>query len=380
MANSYLTVSQIAAESLTVLEDSLVAGNLLYRDKTSDFGLAKNGYKVGDTVRVRQGTEFAVNDFTSTITKQDIRQSERNMTIERHMDVSVGIGAREMSLDLDHFSTEVIVPAMVSIAEEIDTFLLTKIVQATSLYASADLFASVGDMANANRVANEAQIPKAGRIGLVNSSLEAKLLGSDFFHSADIRDGESLQALRDARMGRVMGTDWVASVNMPVAGHTNSSGTTTTDNTVATDNLIGNSTLVVDSIVGGFTAGDRIRIAGVRRPLIVETTVAATGLAIVLTDPITEIIPDGAAVTVEGGNASVLDFQGIITNPNAFAFATPPLELPASVEASVQNANGFSIRVVRDYDVDTKSTTLSFDLLLGALAYDPRLAVLLADF
>ena len=378
MANKFLTVSQIAAESLSVLQDQLVAGNLLYRDKTSDFGLSKNGYKVGDTVRVRQGTAFAVNEFSSTIVKQDIRQSERDMTIERHMDVSVGIGSREMALDLDNFSQEVIAPAMVSITEEIDTYLLTKIIQSNNLYASDDLFSTVADMAGANRLANEAQIPKANRIGLVDSALEAKLLGSDFFHRADIRDGESMQALRDARMGRVLGTDWVASVNMPTISHVNSSGTASTAN--GAGNLIGESVLLTTANSGGFLAGDRIRIAGVRRPLVVATDAIAGSTTVTLTDPITEIIPDASAITVEGGDGSDMNFQGVICNPNAFAFATPPLELPASAEASVMNMDGFSIRVVRDYDVNTKSTTLSFDLLLGALAYDPRLSVLLGEY
>ena len=380
MANKFLTVSQIANESLSVLEDSLVAGNLLYRDKTADFGLSKNGYKVGDTVRVRQGTEFAVKEFAGTIEKQDVRQSERDLTIERHMDISVGVGSREMALDLDNFSTEIIQPAMVSIAEEIDTYLLTKIAQASSLYASDDLFSTVADMANANKVANEAQIPKAGRIGLVNSELEAKLLGSDYFHRADIRDGESLQALRDARMGRVMGTDWVASVNMPDLQHANSSGTASTDNAGGVNNLIGMKVLTVSGLVGGFTMGDRIRIAGAKRPLIVAVDATAGATEIMLADPITELLADTSAVTVEGGNGETLDYQGVILNPNAMAFATPPLELPQSAEAMVMNANGFSIRVVRDYDVSTKSTTLSFDLLIGAIAYDPRLAMLLAEY
>ena len=47
---------------------------------------------------------------------------------------------------------------------------------------------------------------------------------------------------------------------------------------------------------------------------------------------------------------------------------------------SVVSNNGVSIRAVSGYDMQTKQSTLSLDLLVGAEAYDPRRITLLSDY
>ena len=380
MVNSLLSVSMIAAESLMELGDQLVLGNLIYRDKTSDFNQV-GGYSVGDTVRVRNNTALQTNEFTQggNINIQDIRQQSRNFVIEKHYDVSVELSSRELALEMDDFTREVVQPAMVSMAEQIESYLGEKLADSGGLYTSNDLLATAADMSSARARANSYKIPMAGRLGIVDNNLEAKLLGADYFHRADIRSApESVPALRDARLGRVMGVDWYGTLYFPVATRTAGDGTTTTDNAGGTANLLGQNTLSVAATAGTFEVGDKITVAGVRRPMTVATQATAGATSLDLVDPIEQIIPDGAAVTVIS-STDTYEHQGVICDPNAFAWANPPLDLPPDADSSVATANGMSIRVVRQYNVTNKQFTISFDCLVGAISYDPRISMLLAD-
>lgn len=379
--SNFINPSVLAAESLDQLDYDLVAGSLVYRDKTSDFGAA-GGYAKGDTVNIRTSTDLQTNEFTGTgpITAQEVNQSKTPLTIEKHFDVSVEITARERALNLDGVRNEIIMPAMSSMAQKIDTYLLSKITNSQGLYTSATLLENAGDIAQANKTAILQQISKVGRIGLVNEDLEATLLGTDVFSKFDHRGQPGVTALQEASMGRLLGTDWYSSVNMPTATQTTGNGATTLDNTSPTSNVQGATTLVVDSTTGTFNAGDKINIAGAKRAFTVASTVAATATSIPIVEQINENLGslDGAAVTVIEPGQTV-DYQGVFFNQGAYSFASPPLD-PANSELSAAlSANGMSIRVTEAYDIQTKKTFWSFDMLIGAKATDPRRSMLLGS-
>ena len=383
MANNYITVDMIAAEALMQLENSLVAANLMYRDKTADFG-SVGGYRVGDSVNIKTRPDFEVQEFTSTTVDQEVRESKRALTIEKHFDVTIPYTDREMALSIDSLSEQLIAPAVTRIADKVDSYLLSKAWLARGLYAAATPLASAAEIAAARKIANEQQIPLANRIGIVNSSLEATLLGTDVFHKFDTRGEPGVNALQEASMGRLMGIDWYSSVNFTDSNYAPGSATATTDNGAGgnTNNRIGTSTLTFDAgSAAPFNAGDRLQIAGVYRPVIVASTVADASAAttVTLVDPIDELIPDNAAISVVGGGNSDLAYQGIILTPGSFAYAMPPLDSPPGAESAVVSANGLSLRVVRDYSQTTKTSRLSIDLLCGATAYDTRKSLIIAD-
>jgi hypothetical protein len=119
MANTILTPSIIANEALLILENNLTAANTVFRDYESEF----TGSRVGDTITIRKPAAFTVNEFTSSITKQDITETSVSMQLEKHFDVSTEVTSRQMTLDLDGFSERVIEPAMVALAEQIDGYI-----------------------------------------------------------------------------------------------------------------------------------------------------------------------------------------------------------------------------------------------------------------
>ena len=218
MASNFVNVSMIAAEALRQLEYELVALRLAYRDKTADFSKV-GGYAVGESVTVKTRPAYETDEFSvgGSISTQDIRQSSATFTIEKHYDISIPWTSREAALSIDAISEDVITPAMQSMAQKLDTYLLSKAWEGRGQYFSATLLETAADIALARREANRQQMPKANRIGLVNGDLEAIMLGTAAFNRFDARESGGVDALENASVGRLMAIDWMSTENFPSA-------------------------------------------------------------------------------------------------------------------------------------------------------------------
>lgn len=381
--SNFINTSVVAAEALDQLDYELVAGKLVYRDRTSDFATVR-GLKVGDAVTIRTVTDLRTDEFTGTAGTQEVQQSSTQLIVEKHFNTPVEITAKEKALNLDGIRKEIVNPAMISMAQKIDTFLLSKITQSQGLYASAGPLADAADIALARKAANLQQISKSNRIGLVNDDLEAILLAEDVFHKFDTRGQPAVNALMEADMGRLMGINWFSSVNMPDVARTPGTATATLDNALDASNLQGLNVLTIDNgTAAPFNAGDKIQIAGAKRAFTVTSTIpdASAVSTITVDEQINELLNqtslDDAVITVIDSGSASTDYQGIIFNPGAYAFATPPLDPVTSEDSSVASADGMSIRVTESYDRTTKKTFWDFDMLIGGKAVDSRLSMLI---
>lgn len=385
MANIWEHPNVIAQEALTHLESSLIIGSRCAKDVTNEFINRANGWKKGDTVPFRTHGEYAAKEFTGTIDPQEIQTSTRSLTIEKFFDISVEVTAREEVMDLDSFSEQVIKPAMYSLGEACDIYLGTKLLQGQGLYVSDTLFESAADIALARKAAILQQLAM-NRFCLVDLDLEAMLLGQTWFNQSQTRGQEGLTTLQQAQMGRTMGMDFSSSISFPTnaIAHTAGAGTAAVNNGAGgnTNNKIGDTDLVIDGGSAGlWNAGDRIKIAGVKRPVVVKTTTAAlTGVTTVaLSHPITELIPDNAACTVIGAGQD-LTYHGVIMDDKSLAVAFPQLDLPGDKICAVASNNGVSVRIVKGYDMSTKVNTLSMDFLVGAFLLDTRRVTVLGGY
>jgi hypothetical protein len=376
--NAWEQVAWIASESLNHLEDSLVLTQLTAKDKTADFNVKPNGYSVGSTVEIKTNPVYEADEFTTTTSIQGIRSSARSLTIEKHFDVSVEMTAREKRLDMTGFAEEVIKPAVYALAEKADNYVGTKILNARGLYTSASIYGTAADMALAKKAATFQQLSKTGRFCIVDDTLEAALLGATYFNTHNNRGESGERVFNDAALGRAMGMEFFSSLNFPEDTHVNGTGAGVTDNTVATDNLVGNTVIKTDATTNQFEIGDRIQIAGVRRPYIVSAQTVATSTSIPISHPITEIIPDGAAITVVSSGATY-DVRGAIFDDKSIAVAMPMLDTASDKPSFVASFNGYSVRVVQGYDMITKKEMMSLDMLVGAEAYDQRRITLIGD-
>lgn len=79
-------------------------------------------------------------------------------------------------------------------------------------------------------------------------------------------------------------------------------------------------------------------------------------------------------------NADTAGIEGVAFHKNAFALVTRPLALPMGNEnASIVNYDGFGLRVVRAYDINTKKDTISIDMVCGVKTLDDKLAAALVS-
>jgi len=351
MPNAWENPTMIAAEALMHLEDQLVITNLAATDKTADFLTRPNGYAIGQSVNIKTRPEYEVKEFGGTTETQGVRESVRSMSIEKHFDVSVEVGAKEKVLNMDSFSEQVVKPAVYALAEKCDAYVGTKILNAAGLYASDALFTTQADMAQARKAAHLQQL-NSERLCVVDLDLEATLLSASYFATYAQRGSSGEAAFNSGFMGNALGMNFFSSINFPEdTAATVGTITAVTNNDSGANNKIGDSALVWDGGAGTIVAGDRISIAGVRRPLIAAGAVADAGTTttVTLVDPITEVIPDNAAITVIGTGNTNLAAHGVIMDTSALGFAMPLLDTPSDKPASVMASNGYSIRVVQGY-------------------------------
>ena len=287
MANTILTPDIIAREALMVLRNNAVMANLVHRDYSEDFVGA-----VGDTITVRKPATFVANEYAGSITVQDATETAVPVVMDKHLDVSFAVTAKQMTMDIADFSKQLLVPAMQAFADKVDKLLIALESEATSRHPHADGAIAPADLIAARKFLTENAAPLADRRFVVGATAEADLLGNDLFVNAD-KVGDNGTALREASLGRKFGMDCYVDQNIAKSGNYTPS---------------------------------------------------------------------------------------IAFHKNAMALVTRPLALPnGAAKAAIVNYDGFGLRVVYGYDMNTKTDTISIDMLCGVKLLDDKLIAVVAD-
>lgn len=212
MANTILTPDIIAREALMVLRNNAVMANLVYRDYSSEFVAG-----VGDTITVRKPATFEAKEFSTTITVQNATETGVEVKMDKHLDVSFAVTAKEMTLDIADFSQQLLVPAMQAFADKIDGYLIALADAITTNKATmAGTTATVSDVVNTRAFLTKNAAPLTDRRFVYNSAIEADLLKTDLFMNASAV-GDAGTALREASLGRKFGMDFYVDQNMDSA-------------------------------------------------------------------------------------------------------------------------------------------------------------------
>ena len=370
-----LTPSIIAKESLMLLQNNTVAAALVFRGDTSNF----TGAAVGDTITIRKPANFAVNTFSTggQITTQTVNETSVALQLEQHFDISVELTSRQTTLELTDFSRQIIEPAMVNMAEAIDSYIYTKYTQIYDWNGDGTLN-SVADLADLDRALMVKKVPMTGRVGFLSPLTKSRFLSIDNLQRLDTRGTQGLAAMTDASLGRVMNIDWYGAQSVPTHTPGVIGGTPLGTGTAPVSTLpVTTSTITVSGAAstGTFNAGDILTFAGLSQTFAVVSSVTMVGGAgsVVISPALPQNI-SGAAITVKAAHAA-----NIVGNARGLSLVSVPLELPFDTEgsnmAAIMNWNGFNIRVVRKYDITTKKNIISFDTLVGARVTDPRLLI-----
>lgn len=210
MPNTILTPDIIAREALMVLRNNAVMANLVHRDYSSEFVAG-----VGDTITIRKPASFVAKEFGGEIEVQDATEESATVKMDKHLDVSFAVSSKQMTLDIEDFSKQLLVPAMQAFLDKIDGYLLGLAKSVTnSVTASAD---ARNDIVDARAFLTKGAAPLTDRNLIVGSDMEADLLKTDLFVSAE-KVGDDGTALREASLGRKLGLDCYVDQNADTAG------------------------------------------------------------------------------------------------------------------------------------------------------------------
>lgn len=287
-----------AQEGLMLLENNMVAGNLVHRDFENQIA------NFGDIVNTRLPANFVGKRKTDadSVTVQDAVTPNVAVPLNQHIHTSFLIKDGEESKGFQSLRDNLLAPAMLSLAQMVDEVVLGEVYQFLSnsvgqlgVTPTKETVIAVRNKMNQNKV------PMAGRNLIITPDTEADLLAIDSWITAD-KVGDEGTALREGSLGKKYGIfHWMSQNTPSVPGGTN-------DNTVAVDVLInnadgyakGDTTLTVDGRIAGaaFAVGTWVTIAGDDIPQrIVSSTGAGTPTEIVIAPGLARDVVDDAIVT-----------------------------------------------------------------------------------
>ena len=210
--NNILTPDIIAREALMVLRNNAVMAKLVHRDYSDEFVGA-----VGDTITIRKPATFVTDEFTGEIRVQEATETGVEVKMDKHLDVSISVTAKQMTMDIKDFSAQILVPAMQAFADKIDKYLIALEAEATNRVPHASGAFAPADMIAARKCLVENAAPLADRRFVVGAAAEADLLNNELFVSAE-KVGDTGTALREASLGKKFGMEIYVDQNIAKTG------------------------------------------------------------------------------------------------------------------------------------------------------------------
>lgn len=357
MPNAFITPSAVVRDAALVLNDSLIIGNLVNRKVEQTFAT-----KIGSSVKVKSVPNLGeAQEFTGSTSATAVIETGVDIVLEKHFYKKISLTSDESTLQVDDFTTTVVIPSVQSLVKSIEGYFAQKIIggfarntvgtSGTSPSTHAHILAAEKEIFN-NR-GNSNQL-----VGLITSTTHASLAGLNVFTSQDF-GSERPAGLRSNSLGMMSGVNFFRS---PDLAYTQGAvaGTPAVDGTVA----LGLSTIHLD----GFTSEDGVINEGTR-----FTIAGHTSVYTILAD-VTLVNYEGdflitPVLEAEATDEDLITFQtspsaNVIYNPMGVSAAIIPGAVIDS-QTSIANINGLGIRIMSDASTDTLDGTWVFDCYAG---------------
>jgi len=406
MANTLLTASIIAKAAVLQLDNNLVMAKKVFRGYEGEFAKNINGYEIGDSISVRRPMDFTVRDG-AVMNVQDTTEGKFTLTVDKRKGVDFEFTSQELTLSIKELSERVIKPAMIQLANQVDTDLMALYKDVPSWVGTpGQTINSFADLALGPERMDEMANPVDGRSAVLSPAdhwgMVGNLTGLYIERSAN-------SAYRNGSLGNVGGLEVLMSQNVPThtVGTNWATGSTPLTNGAAQETTYAASkdtdtmSLITDGWSSGATSlkqGDVFTIANVNavnpvtkvdlgflKQFAITADISDTSGAITMTitpaailtgahQNISATIADGAALTEVGTEATGYR-QNMVFNQNAFALVSVPLvSPPGAVDVGRQSYKGTNVRVIPVYDGTNDISKWRLDILYGVKTVDSRLA------
>lgn len=391
-----------------LLRDNLQFIKSVDKEPESSFG-NYNGYKSGDTININNYSVFPTQsdslDITSTdsearetVTALALNKTETIPVLASSLDFSTNISREDFIVN----SARVIEPAMVSLASKVESRVLALAADATynTVGTAGSTVFNTATTLLAKDALSQELAPMGDRKILLNSTSMSSAINARtaYFNP----NSEISKQYKTGYMGTADGFDWMENELLPT--HTN--GNDVSFEVSTTVSVEGSTSLVVEGLTtttGTVTKGTTFTIATVNAVhpqtkedtgrlqkfvVTADATANGSGVATLSISPaiytsasaglqnVTAFPADGDACTVLTGAASTGYIQNLAYHPSAFRFISAKMYQPKSAEmVGVSTQDGITVNMVSDYDNNTRSETIRFDVLFGFAAVRPQWSV-----
>lgn len=383
-----LTHQMIAREAAKILvEENNVVSNI-NTNRSEEFGEEVNGYKKGDTVKVKippVPTVFDGATFAGGGSAPSQDESFVSLTLDTQKHVPLTFTAKEKKLDLTDFKERFLRPAMVSLSSAVNADLLNRMYQQTPNVVGTwgTVPATRTPYRQASALLNQRLAPSDDRSLHFSSDANVALAEANaaLFHTSDELRGE----FSKNAVGMFAGFEFYEQQSIPI--HTNGAGAGYVTNGATQTGAV----IAIDTGTGAIPKGSIVTFAnvfavnpltgqttGALRPFVVTADFAGGAGNLSISPALTPhsasvmgnttaSVADGAAMTIFG-TASQAKRQNLAFHKNAFAAAFAPLPVLASCEGYTATIKNISVRVMTfgDGKADVEHTRV--DVLYGEAA------------
>jgi hypothetical protein len=386
----------ITREALRVLHQKLNFVGSINREYDSSF--AKDGAKIGDTLRIRLPNQYVTRTGPTLSANTDTEERQVSLQVATQRGVDLNFQSTELTLSLDDFSSRIIDPAMAQLAASIEADALTMYQDVSQSNWNGGSAATFPRVLQGRKLLQDSLAPMNSRTALLNTQDNVDLVDSLkglFQDSTNIA-----KQYREGYMGRTAGFDFAENTLLPrhTRGAANAAYTTST----AVGVLPVTSTTPVSAITvatgtGAMNKGDVFTIAnvfavhpetkvstGVLQQFVVTATRPGGAGSVQISPAIVMaggyqnvVIPttSATAAITFAGTASASVGTSLVYQKDAFTFATADLVMPKGVDMAAREVfDGISMRIVRQYDINNDRFPCRLDVLYGYKTIRPQLA------
>lgn len=406
MPNTFTNVKEaagiIAKAAAKEFHDTIAFGKAISKADESDFD-GKNGYKAGDTIYINKPPVFIPqNTFDITSSKQDVLEQTAALPLDIISTIGIEVNSFEFATEIDLRNTynRYVKPMIQSLAHDVDQQMIEKATKNTFNVAGTpgSTVYDTDTILQSRELMNKYLCPKdMNRHLLLDSTASRSAINA---RKGLFNDQEALaKQYREGSIGRADGFAWHESELL--YSHTNGNDVTgvTVKTTVSAQ---GATTMVLTGLTtttGTVTAGSTFTVANVkavhpitkqvytfnqRFTVITGGTADGSGDLTVTVYPAMyttgsrktiDAFPQGTAAVTFDGAASTAYTQQLAFHKNAFRMASVPLIMPTKAELAVQETyEGYTVAIIRDFDVNTRSMITRVDFLGGLCPERPEWA------